>query len=740
MNPAPHAAPHKTAAPPAPWGSPPTPLLPRWFIKELCSVPLPALLVQATSHSTGPKPRPQRVGDLPRFWIHRSTPVCNDTLKALPALAGQRRIPSHHTILPAGIDTERLWECPLQARTRSCLQRAFLQKKLREDQITTVGQVLTLPNFGITSLLDLMCVVEAGVGNGFLLPTPENGAAAATPPQPSDHPPKPATAPRPPEPERITPDAWSSATGLLKRILSAAAEFRGAHTLADALDVDLRGLASTLGIVDDLGEIRLSDLTDGSTLTQEALTAIVELLGAEDLSEVEHLILKQRTLAEQPQTLEELGRRTKLSRERIRQLEKSIGHTIESTVSPRLRLIADLIRHQIDPIVTESKLDEQILPTFSDTSSLDDAGAAIDIARRMLRTGLGYSCVDGLWLNKDATALLDRLRSAAHRLADDVGLVEEDDLRAHLPNEAWHKHWQVLVDRCNLHRLNGHLSLRNTQKARTKAALLAIGRPATKDEIAELSGLNSKQAGSQLSLLPGVIRADKTRWGLAEWIDDEYDGIADEIIQRIREDCGATRLARLLEELPRQFGVSESSVRAYVGTPRFVLKDSYVSLADRSSIVLRHLDDVIDGHTRAGSPYWTFEVEDRYFDGYSLVSLPPEIAQALGCEPDGGKRVRVSSPLGCRQLSVRWPLTSLTGASLGYLSDPLRGLDVGAGDRVRLVLEQSGQVSLQHDDQPGTRPQSRAADRTDGESTPERGPTERSQELLERMKNRRRLL
>ena len=47
------------------------------------------------------------------------------------------------------------------------------------------------------------------------------------------------------------------------------------------------------------------------------------------------------------------------------------------------------------------------------------------------------------------------------------------------------------------------------------------------------------------------MRADKNRWGLAEWIDDEYEGIAAEIVQRIEEDGGATRLERLIDELPK---------------------------------------------------------------------------------------------------------------------------------------------------------------------------------------------
>jgi len=207
-----------------------------------------------------------------------------------------------------------------------------------------------------------------------------------------------------------------------------------------------------------------------------------------------------------------------------------------------------------------------------------------------------------------------------------------------------------------------------------------------------------------------------------------------EIIQRIDEDGGATRLERLLEELPRLFEVTESSVATYANTQRFQISDGYVSLADPSSIRLRDIDDAIHGRTADGLPYWSFKVESRYFDGYSLAGLPPEIAKALGCEPDGRTRIPVSAPSGCDPVSVRWPLASVTGASLGYLAAPLALLGAQQGDRVQLVLEASGGVALQiNRPQPPHAPTAPAA-ASDGQ-TPDR-----AEDLLERMKNRRKEL
>ena len=737
----------------APWGSPSTPLLPRWYIESLASIPLPWTLLRAAASSQTSEAKLRTVNDLPRFWEHRTEPITDDVRYALVHIVTNRPIPMDLTVLPADMNLAHLLTLPLRARTRNCVLRAFGYRTLREGQAVTVAQLMQLPSFGLMSLLDLMCVTDATFGSppstrvGTDDPEREHHGADSAAPALRPETPDPRQAVKDPAAELLglplgqLPDpqqaAWKTTTALLKKLLGVAGEFRGARTLSDALDADLKGLASTLGLVDDLDEIPISNLTDRRGLADEALSAISEL--SESLSPLEQLILERRILSPEPLALEEIGRAADLSRERIRQLQKPLRSAVESTVGRRMDVIATLIRQQTGPIIAEYELEERISLTFPGGNSLDGSDSVTDLARHMLRAELDYSCIDSICLSKEAVAMLDKLQSVARSLADDVGLVEESDVRARLPDESWNQHWDVLLARCDLHRFSEHLALRDTAKARAKAALLAIGHPATKEEVAALSGLSRKQAGAQLSLLGGVVRADKVRWGLAEWVEDEYEGIPAEIIQRINQDDGATPLERLLEELPRLFEVSENSVRAYVGTPRFQLRDGYVSLADESSIALRPLDDVVHGRAADGAPYWTFKVEDRYLKGYSLAGLPPEIANELGCEPDARTRVWVSSPPDCGQLSVSWPLASVSGVSLGYLSEPLRRLDARGGDHVRLVLENSGYVSL-HRESPDD-PQRELHD-TDGR-TPHPSPndspsTDRSRELLERMKNRRR--
>jgi len=287
------------------------------------------------------------------------------------------------------------------------------------------------------------------------------------------------------------------------------------------------------------------------------------------------------------------------------------------------------------------------------------------------------------------------------------------------------------LEHCGLHRLSGTLALRNTKKAQVKAAVTAIARPATKEEIADICGIALGRLGSTLSSIAGVVRADKKRWGLSEWIEDEYEGIPAEIVQRIEEDGGATRLERLLEELPRMFGVTENSVRMYVATQRFHLRDGYVSLADPSVISLQQLDDTIHGYTDDGLPYWRFRVEERYFRGYSLTGLPPEIVKAIGCEPDGRIRVSVASPVDSQPVSVGWPLASTVGPFVGYLADSLKKLGAHSGEHVLLVINGPGNISF------------RREPLIEGERVEGRGhnlTADRGRDLLARIEARRRSL
>ena len=617
-----------------------------------------------------------------------------------------------------------IMELPIRNRTRNALgqiielkrENGFLKEPISFDEF------LRIRSIGKVSLIDLLCVLEsAELEQTTNDQSPETDSIEAITTKTFEESVGEAACGTTRNLSGLDSQMreWGGIVNLLDRLLSAANEFYGATTVGEALRLDLSRLASTIGVTPALDSFVIRELTKSSRIADTVTERLTVFLAS--ATPREQLILERRLFAETPQKLEELGHLVGVSRERVRQIERRLQQAVEMRVGTEIDIVAAFLSEQMQPVVDAVELDSLISNVFTGSEEKQSA----DIAVQMVKSRLNYSCVNGVCLNEPALEVVGALQEMADEIADDVGLIDEKALRALLPSDEWNDSFPQLVERCGFHRVGSQLALRDTVGARAKAALLEIGRLATTEEIASISGIDSARIGSQLSRIPTVAKADKTRWGLAEWIDDEYEGVTAEIIQRINEDGGATPLERLVEEIPRLFGVSETSVRISVGTPQFVLQDGYVSMADASSITLRNLHDVIDGRTANGDPYWTFLVESRYFEGHSLARFPAELAKELGCEPNSKIRVFVAYPIGCGELSVSWRLASATGISLGYLADPLRQLGVSGGDRVRVVIKGPGVVEL----------------RREHPSTVSEGNSDTSAEsLLERLKNRRRVI
>ena len=560
---------------------------------------------------------------------------------------------------------------------------------MKGDNPLTVEEVLRFPNFGWRSLTDLLLTTEdflrqcvrGEFTNLFQTvqadrngPSPRaegiyEGPVANTSPMPQER-----------------------AAALLNQLLPALAELHGAETLADGLSETTMRLAGMMGIADELDSIRIGDMTDGAAGL--VLTSASHLEGIiAGATETERMIIEERLLRTPPKTLEDVGNDVGVTRERIRQIQVRVEKKIRSALGEGLQVIASTLKQEFGQVVPLSEFKARIEELLVNRQEV-----VKKLFGRALIHAMGFQLIHGMYLDERARRELAEIRTATRRLADDVGLVDADRVAERFPTPEWSRWWPWVRERCGLVALFGSLGIRASGKARAKAALISIGRPATREEIAEMCGFGRNKAGSHLSVIPSVVKADKDRWGLKEWVDDEYDGIVGEIVQRIDEEGGATTTERLLTELPEKFGVNPASVRAYLQTPKFVVRDGWVSLASRSSVPLRDLDDVVDGRDKDGAPYWTFVVEARFFDGYSVTGVPQEFAKALGCQPDSGEDVRIENLPQCRALSVRWPLASTTGASLGYLADPLRRLGMKAGDRARVTIKRPGVANFSVDD------------------------------------------
>ena len=507
--------------------------------------------------------------------------------------------------------------------------------------------------------------------------------------------------------------------GALGDLLAAAREFRRAGTLRSALEEDLGGLADAMGIGEQLKDIELDSMTGGRRLSDSFL-AVVDSFCA-DLTHAELLILQERLYRlGKPATLQALGDYLGVTRERVRQVERRLKERIPDTVGEHVRMLAGALAVDLEPVLPTDDLDRRLEGVFAGADS-----APLPVAVGMLREAVDYRRGEKISLSPAAVEVVQTLKAAARELQDDAGLVEETPLQGVLPDEGWVRFWPLLVEECGFHRIDGLLGLRNTRKARVKAAVLNIGRVASKEEIAERCGLPATRVSAYLSAFPSVVRANMTDWGLLEWVEDEYDGVAGEILQRIDEDGGATSVERLYSELWRLFQIGEPLVRSYLNTPQFEVLDGYVRRADTTALKLRMIDDVVHGRDDQGRPYWRFKVKEEHFEGYG-IRIPAEVARELGCEPNQGVKAHVAHPRESAPVSVVWQLATIGGgAHLGRLANPLTHLEASAGETVRVVLCGSNLVELRSEP---------VAD------APEVDPGGTAAHFLERLKNRRKVL
>lgn len=572
------------------------PLLPVWYRRMFASTPLPASLRNAD-------PRLATIGDLDGPHRVRGS-LEGAVLRDLVALVKKSTPPPDMVVLPAEAVADAIDEWDIRTRTRNCLIRWHRRHK---NESLTVGDALAIDCFGITSLIDLMCVAEV-----------QDGSCAGNP------------------------------FGFLCRL---------------SVDGSLRAAAQD--VASGLG--RLVDLT------RQERTVLDGWLYPTDGRKL----------------LRTIQRESGLSQWRVRNLADSVARKVDTAAGERAGVVSAAVRRHLGRVSTVEHYESCLGGLLF---GCDVRG--VDLARRVITAAVGYVTVGDYILSGTAVEAVNSLRKRAGALSDDVGLVDEDRLRLVLPDPRWDIHWEALTHAAGLVRLNGFLSRRGTVAARTKAALRAIGEPATSRRIADQAGLPTRRVGYHLTMTPSIVRAGNRTWAVAGWVERPYEGLPKEMVRRIRQGGGKALLSDLAEELPARFGVTPGSVKTVASTQRFSIDDGWATLAGLSSQRLERSDMEIADQDGSEPFQWDFRVTERCLAGYGIENVPPSVARRLGCEPGQGIRVAVSTPENSAPLSVNWRLASTGGATIGYSTAPLRRLGAEPGDQARIVIH-SDSVALQ---------------------------------------------
>jgi hypothetical protein len=643
-----------------PWGKPPTPLFPA-ALRDLWPDELaPAFLRRLAG-------REVRLGELDgSFWERYGGELDDDGTKCLAQLLMTRlnALPARLPAFPFPVDPSlALSSLPFRERTRTGLSRGGYIVSPEQLCTATTDDLLSIVSFGATSLLDLLCVIEAAAR----LDLSCSVSLASAPRSPSDIKHRAAAPPNelPSGPARYWNRSSSTAppdptSQVLPRDYVPNSDEAGLHSASDC----------------------------------SVNKAIDEFLHG--LDERERSILLERVLAGAHKvTLEELALRFGVTRERVRQIEARLRRKLQTTAhrEPMLRRSEELHSRMgaatpAHSLVVSEAREWALLDFAGDKDHLDLCWAL------QLHVAGPYLYQEGWLIHEPSQVSVSAQLAPA---ADERGVISFERARALLLDaglhEAVHDLW---ISRLTSVRRTEHGLLRwdGSTMDKLERLLRLRGRPTTAEELIKDFGEDRSHRGFQSRMIedPRFVRINKqNEFALREWGFDEYTGITDEIAEEITRCGGAATAKHLITKISDTYKVSPNSVAAYINAPRFVKNAT-------GEIRLRRPDEVLAVTTspaEAGGCYlvdgrWTWRVRvDRELLRGSGRPIPAPFAAHAEVQP-GGKR---TFPSTAGQISLSWPLSSIIGPTIGSLRAEAEAHSASEGDYLFVSFDQQGRFT-----------------------------------------------
>lgn len=465
------------------------------------------------------------------------------------------------------------------------------------------------------------------------------------------------------------------------------AERLGHSTLGQTLDWVRQNAEQVPDVVAEevaaLGDVRL-----------RALNPNVRSLG-EQFSELRDAcyrweVFAARCLAWPAPTLETLGDRYGVTRERIRQIAQRDTEFIESELerlAPGLAAARDRLRERFGVAVLVGGDEDR---AWKEQTRIPDHPQLEGELHSLLLWLAGYEQHEGSW-----TIDPDHGTKAAEAVASALGsswlLSEHDLLETGLSRD-------VMMERPEWRDIGGGWFLRLDGGAKQKAErILALTlRPMTAQELATAldDGTTDRNLANQMSASDIFCRVDKHgSVALVEWGLEEYSGIAEEIRQRIERGDGQASVAAIIAEFTTTFGVSESSVRSYLNGALFNVDGDAVTLAaDPGAAFNRRHPGTVKGSTLTDAGWGqTVTTTTQNLDGYSFV-VNPHIAAANKLELGADLLVPlwIDHEQASDEVSLIWRPTSLNGVDVGRARRALLESGIEAGSELIIVPTPEG--------------------------------------------------
>ncbi|WP_280794467.1 sigma factor-like helix-turn-helix DNA-binding protein [Aurantimicrobium minutum] len=466
-----------------------------------------------------------------------------------------------------------------------------------------------------------------------------------------------------------------------------------AHTnFEDLYSIDNLAIANSRSLLFDLIQKCLKQIgiesnnreahkQHSSKLTIPFSEAIYELLGS--LDDREKLILVDRISSSKPRTLDDVGAVFDITRERVRQIEKKLFQKIKDWVknSEDMKIFLPQVRLFIGEISASSNLIEAF------------PGLEVRLEPFNLRGwGLLPALINGLeiednWIfGSGAEKVQQGFDEIFESNSEGIGFIK-------------------LADFATIYSSWGSSSSKEllqwaiTRKYKTFEGLLLSPKIQSQTELA-IAYLQNKNSPAPIEVLCGAITPGKPKrnlatrlaedsrivrvgpesWGLPDWELDVYDGIQNVIKRRVEAE-GTVSLLQLLEELPKQYGVAENSIRTYAATFPFQLHGDEVSLAEERKGVNRNVNRVRNLYFVDEKLAFRICVNSEHLRG-SGIMLSGAFAQAIGVQPGESRQWDVEGHTA--QFAVNWGGGQPRASSIRVL---LNDIYAKTGDQIVLIFD-----------------------------------------------------
>lgn len=365
-------------------------------------------------------------------------------------------------------------------------------------------------------------------------------------------------------------------------------------------------------------------------------------------------------------TLDDIGTELGLTRERIRQLEKSLRQRLANE-SPAVSLLTSAVAYRFLPLAPAEDVAELLTePGLRTLSAVTDVWELEE----------GWVCLPGF---------ADQVAEALATFSDDWGVcslsaiakplgVGAEMLSAYLKRDR-----RLRVEDTRIYTRN------DSYQDRAGAALAIAGKPMVADEIiAEIGSGNARSMSNQLSADPRFMRVRPETWALSEWGMEEYTTIFDWIARRV-DAAGEISLNDLIRDA-HTIGAAESSIRTYCSTGEFVIENGVVRRAEAPVVNDASPREVPNFYRRGKTWSLLLVVNSDHLRG-SGFGVHRGVCALVDVPFLGG--VELPSRLGPQ--AVRY---NRAGSTLGTIRRFLLDLGVGEGDRVWLEFHDDGHFDI----------------------------------------------